>query len=212
MFTHVWRPRPFAARLAVQRGQSHFHGGNGRRHNDARRAAKLGQSPGVYLGGTAGGDRDHRDPDRAVAAGGAGGARGGPARLLRQQPQADRHRPAPVPRRPAAMAGRLAGLRPGHGQAALVLVCRAGPGARPSCRTWSRAPCPDAGALRPADDRSGQRRGPGYGDRLVPMSLGHRAEDVCAGGRRSLRRHRRLHADRVGHEQLPRRVRLRRDA
>ena len=38
----------------------------------------------------AGGDRDHRDPDRAVAPGGAGGARGGAADPVHQQPEAAR--------------------------------------------------------------------------------------------------------------------------
>ena len=53
-----------------------------------------------HAGGTAGGDHDHRDSDRAVAAGGAGGPRGGPAGAVPEQPQATRlgrHRPTTRP-------------------------------------------------------------------------------------------------------------------
>ena len=50
----------------------------------------------------AGGDRDHRGPDRAVAPGGAGRPRGRPPRPMRQQPQADRDRPARATTTPTA--------------------------------------------------------------------------------------------------------------
>ena len=42
---------------------------------------------GVYAGGVVGRDHDHRHPDRAVVAGGAGGPRGGTAGAVRQQSQ-----------------------------------------------------------------------------------------------------------------------------
>ena len=41
-------------------------------------------------------------PDRAAAAGRAGGPRGGPPRPVRQQPEADRPGPAQLPRRRSA--------------------------------------------------------------------------------------------------------------
>ena len=48
---------------------------------------------------TAGGDRDHRRPDRPAAAGRPGGPRGGPAGAVRQQPEADRPGAAQLPQR-----------------------------------------------------------------------------------------------------------------
>ena len=53
-------------------------------------AKPCGRSFAVYAGGTLGGHHDHRHPDRAVAAGGAGGPRGGPASAVPEQPQATR--------------------------------------------------------------------------------------------------------------------------
>ena len=46
-------------------------------------------------------------PDRPAPAGRAGGPRGGPARPVRQQPEADRPRPAQLPRRARQLPGRL---------------------------------------------------------------------------------------------------------
>ena len=53
----------------------------------------------VHPDRAAGGDRDHRRPDRPAPARGAGGPRGGPPRPVRQQPEADRPGPAQLPRR-----------------------------------------------------------------------------------------------------------------
>ena len=60
----------------------------------------------------AGRDRDHRGPDRPAAARRAGGPRGGPARPVRQQPEAARPRHAQLPR----LARHVPDRRDGHPQ------------------------------------------------------------------------------------------------
>ena len=56
-------------------------------------------SPRFHADRAAGRHRHHRRPDRPAPARRAGGPRGGPADAVRQQPQADRARPAQLPHR-----------------------------------------------------------------------------------------------------------------
>ena len=73
-------------------------------------------------------DRHHRGPDRPPPAGRAGGPRGGPADPVRQQPEADRHRPAQLPRRDRQLPGRLPlPDRPGPGDHLAAPVPLVGP-------------------------------------------------------------------------------------
>src|SRR5688572_577650 len=59
--------------------------------------APLSRAAWFHVDRTAGGDRDHRDPDRAVAARGSEGPRGGRAHQVRQQPQTARVGAAQLP-------------------------------------------------------------------------------------------------------------------
>src|SRR4051812_11924752 len=69
----------------------------------------------VHVDRAAGGDRDHRGPDRPAPARGAGGARGGAAVAMRQQPQADGHRDPELRRcQPLAPPGRQRGRPEQH--------------------------------------------------------------------------------------------------
>ena len=95
-----------------------------------------------YVGGTFGGDHDHRHLDRAVAAGGAGGARGGPADAMHQQPQADR------PGLPRARAEPRTSCPPADGELVGPASRRAAStsgspaaGSTTSCPTWNCKRC-----------------------------------------------------------------------
>ena len=60
------------------------------RSRRAYRATSSASQAWFYVGRASGGDHDHRHPDCAVAAGGAGGPRGGAAGAVPEQPQATR--------------------------------------------------------------------------------------------------------------------------
>ena len=71
-------------------------------HSSHRR----GRDRWVHADRAAGGDRDHRGPDRPAPARRPGGPRGGPAGPVRQQPEADRPRPAQLSRHARARSRR----------------------------------------------------------------------------------------------------------
>ena len=116
---------------------------------------------GVYARGASGGDHDHRHPDRAVAAGGAGGPRGGPADAVQEQPQATR------PGLPEPRATPRAGFPPAAGGTPGPATPTAAPtggsraaGSTTSCPTSSSKPLHDLGAGLAAVERRRPTRWP----------------------------------------------------
>ena len=178
--------------------------------------------PRFYASGAFGGHHDHRHPDCAVAAGGAGGPRGGPADAVPEQPQANRPG-LPEPRkhhRPLSRAAAGAVPGPATPTAAPTGVSRAGGTTTCSpisssrhCTTWGwgwglgtaprrtgeKWPPTRSGSRRPwawSTVPRGAARSPTPGP--APWREDHQRQHADGGGAKRLRRQRRrqLHRSR----------------